>query len=218
MPACASARVSRARGGGRVAAAPRLRGPDGRHRCAGLTMRSTLCSRHTPSVRRLYALLSATIPRTPSQGQGQTPASATGVSTLSLRLPSDTEAQGDVAIPAHAKTEEHLCGRHARLCSARRQDEALLASAVRVLIGPQNTDQFGSISGSESMLLRITCRYLKVADRRMTTAITLILAQAFVSGATSLVHQLVRHRGVHRCPFPERARPRRVFILARSFC
>jgi hypothetical protein len=54
------------------------------------------------------------------------------------------------------------------------------------------------------MLLLITCRYLKVADRRMTTAIKLILAQAFVSGATSLVHQLVRNRVLHRRPFPER--------------
>ena len=41
------------------------------------------------------------------------------------------------------------------------------------------------------MLLLIPCRYLEVADRRMTTAIKLILAQAFVSGSTSLVYQLV---------------------------
>ena len=54
------------------------------------------------------------------------------------------------------------------------------------------------------MLLLTTCRYLKVVDRRMTTAIKLILAQAFVSGATSLVHQLVRNRVLHRRPFPER--------------
>src|SRR2546428_10878536 len=54
------------------------------------------------------------------------------------------------------------------------------------------------------MLLLITCRYLEVADRRMTTAIKLVLAQAFVSGATSLMHQLVRNRVFHRRPFPER--------------
>jgi hypothetical protein len=48
------------------------------------------------------------------------------------------------------------------------------------------------------------CRYLEVADRRMTTAIKLILAQAFVAGSTSLVYQLVRHRVLHCCPFPER--------------
>src|SRR5881397_556483 len=54
------------------------------------------------------------------------------------------------------------------------------------------------------MLLLITCRYLEVADRRMTTAIKLVLAQAFVSGATSLVHQLMRNRVLHRRPFPER--------------
>jgi hypothetical protein len=51
------------------------------------------------------------------------------------------------------------------------------------------------------MLLMI-CRYLEVADRRITTAIKLVLAQAFVSGSTSLVHQLVRNRVLHRRPFP----------------
>jgi hypothetical protein len=54
------------------------------------------------------------------------------------------------------------------------------------------------------MLLLIMCRDLEVADRRMTTAIKLVLAHAFVSGATSLVHQLVRKRVLHRRPFPER--------------
>src|SRR4051812_48191967 len=54
------------------------------------------------------------------------------------------------------------------------------------------------------MRLLITCRYLEVADRRMTTALKLVLAQAFVSGATSLVHQLMRNRVLHRRPFPER--------------
>ena len=54
------------------------------------------------------------------------------------------------------------------------------------------------------MLLLITCRYLEVADRRMPTAIKLILAQAFVSGATALVYQLVCNRVLHRCPCPER--------------
>jgi hypothetical protein len=32
------------------------------------------------------------------------------------------------------------------------------------------------------MLLLITCRYLEIADRRMTTAVKLVLAQAFVPG------------------------------------
>src|SRR5712692_7054524 len=54
------------------------------------------------------------------------------------------------------------------------------------------------------MLLLITCRYVEVADRRMPTAIKLVLAQAFVSGSTSLVHHLVSNRVLHRCPFPER--------------
>src|ERR1700756_1430530 len=54
------------------------------------------------------------------------------------------------------------------------------------------------------MLLLITCRYLEVADCRMPTAIKLILAQAFVAGSPSLVHQLVRNRVLHRRPFPER--------------
>src|SRR5262250_2839673 len=48
------------------------------------------------------------------------------------------------------------------------------------------------------------CRYLEVADHRMTTAIKLVLAQAFVSGAVSLVYQLMRNRMLHRRPFPER--------------
>jgi hypothetical protein len=51
-------------------------------------------------------------------------------------------------------------------------------------------------------MLLMTCRYLEVADRRMTTAIKLVLAQACVSGSTSLVHQLIRNRGLHRRPFP----------------
>ena len=38
----------------------------------------------------------------------------------------------------------------------------------------------------------------------MTTAIKLVLAQAFVSSATSLVHQLMRNRVLHRRPFAER--------------
>ena len=54
------------------------------------------------------------------------------------------------------------------------------------------------------MLLLIMRRYLEVADRRMTTAIKLVLAQAFVAGATSLVYQLMRNRVLHRRPFPER--------------
>ena len=53
------------------------------------------------------------------------------------------------------------------------------------------------------MLLLIMRRYLEVADRRMTTAIKLVFAHAFVSGATSLVYQLVRNRVLHRRPFPE---------------
>ena len=54
------------------------------------------------------------------------------------------------------------------------------------------------------MLLLIMCCYLEVADRRMTTAIKLVLAHALVSGSTALVHQLVRNGVLHRRPFPER--------------
>ena len=68
------------------------------------------------------------------------------------------------------------------------------------------------------MLLLIMCRDLEVADRRMTTAIKLVLAQAFVAGATALVPQLVCNGVLHRRPLPERGPPRRVFILARSCC
>jgi hypothetical protein len=38
----------------------------------------------------------------------------------------------------------------------------------------------------------------------MTTAIRLVLAQACVSGSTSLVRQLMSNRVLHRRPFPER--------------
>src|SRR5947207_7934598 len=54
------------------------------------------------------------------------------------------------------------------------------------------------------MLLLIMCCDLEVADRRMTTAIKLVLAQAFVSGSTSLVRQLLGNRVLHRCPFAQR--------------
>ena len=68
------------------------------------------------------------------------------------------------------------------------------------------------------MLLLITCRYLEVADRRMTTAIKLVFAQTFVAGATALVHQLMRDRVLDAVRFRSEARPRCVLILARSFC
>ena len=54
------------------------------------------------------------------------------------------------------------------------------------------------------MLHLIKCRYLEVADCRMTTAVKLVLPQAFVPGSTSLVRQLMGNRVLHRCPFPER--------------
>ena len=54
------------------------------------------------------------------------------------------------------------------------------------------------------MLLLIMCCDLEVADRRMTTAIKLVLAQAFVAGSTSLVRQLMGNRVLHRGPFAQR--------------
>src|SRR6266581_2481905 len=54
------------------------------------------------------------------------------------------------------------------------------------------------------MLLLIMCCDLEVADRRMTTAIKLVFAQAFVSGSTALVRQLMGNRVLHRCPFAQR--------------
>ena len=54
------------------------------------------------------------------------------------------------------------------------------------------------------MLLPITCRSLEIADRRMATAIKLVLTQPFVPGSTSLVRQLMGNRVLHHCPFPQR--------------
>ena len=54
------------------------------------------------------------------------------------------------------------------------------------------------------MHLLIMCCDLEVADRRMTPAIKLVFAQAFVSGATSLVRQLMGNRVLHRSPFAQR--------------
>src|SRR6476620_5599580 len=54
------------------------------------------------------------------------------------------------------------------------------------------------------MLLLIMSCNLEVADRRMTPAIKLVFAQAFVAGPTSLVRQLMGNRVLHRCPFAPR--------------
>ena len=54
------------------------------------------------------------------------------------------------------------------------------------------------------MFLLIMCCDLEVADRRMTTTIKLVLTQAFVSGSTALMCQLMSYRVLHRRPFPER--------------
>src|SRR6266581_4617346 len=48
------------------------------------------------------------------------------------------------------------------------------------------------------------CCDLEIADCRMTPAIKLVFAQAFVSGATSLVRQLMGNRVLHRRPFAQR--------------
>src|SRR2546422_9047763 len=54
------------------------------------------------------------------------------------------------------------------------------------------------------MLLLITGSYLEIADRCMTTAVKLVLAQTFVPGSTSLVRQLMGNRVLHRGPFAQR--------------
>ena len=54
------------------------------------------------------------------------------------------------------------------------------------------------------MLRLIMCRYLEVTHRRMTTAVKLVFAQAFVPSATSLVGQLMGNRVLYRRPFPQR--------------
>lgn len=54
------------------------------------------------------------------------------------------------------------------------------------------------------MLLLITCRYLEIADRRMTTAIKLIFAQPRVAGAPPLMRQLMGDGMLHRRAFPQR--------------
>jgi len=53
------------------------------------------------------------------------------------------------------------------------------------------------------MLLLIMCCDLEVADRRMTPAIKLVFAQAFVAGSTSLVRHLMGNRVLHRGPFAQ---------------
>src|SRR5262245_22842783 len=54
------------------------------------------------------------------------------------------------------------------------------------------------------MLLLIMCCYLEVADRGMTTAIKLVLAQTFVASSTALVRQLMGNCMLHGGPFAQR--------------
>src|SRR5262245_56353766 len=54
------------------------------------------------------------------------------------------------------------------------------------------------------MLRLIMCGDLEVTDRRMTPAIKLVFAHAFISGSTALMHQLMGNRVLHRCPFAQR--------------
>src|SRR5215468_4397007 len=54
------------------------------------------------------------------------------------------------------------------------------------------------------MLLLIMCCDPEITDRRMTPAIKLVFAQAFVSGSTALMRQLMGHRVLHRGPFAQR--------------
>src|SRR5688572_21312850 len=54
------------------------------------------------------------------------------------------------------------------------------------------------------MLLLIMCCDLEVTDRRMTPAIKLVFAQAFVSGSTALMRQLICNRVLRRRPFAQR--------------
>ena len=53
------------------------------------------------------------------------------------------------------------------------------------------------------MLLLIMCCDLEVADRRMTPAIKLVFAQAFVAGSTSLVRQLMGDGMFHHSAFAQ---------------
>ena len=53
------------------------------------------------------------------------------------------------------------------------------------------------------MLLLIMCRDLEVADRRMPTAVKLVLAQPFVAGAPSLMGHLMGNGMLHRRPFAQ---------------
>ena len=54
------------------------------------------------------------------------------------------------------------------------------------------------------MLLLIMCCDLEVTDRRMTPAIKLVFAHAFVAGSTALVRQLMGNHVLHRGPFASR--------------
>ena len=48
------------------------------------------------------------------------------------------------------------------------------------------------------MLLLITCRYLEIADRRMTTAVKLVLPPPLVAGSPPVVRSRMGDRLLHR--------------------
>ena len=54
------------------------------------------------------------------------------------------------------------------------------------------------------MFLCIMCCHLQVADRRMATAVKLVLAQPLVAGVSSLMGQLMGNGMLNGCPFAQR--------------
>jgi hypothetical protein len=54
------------------------------------------------------------------------------------------------------------------------------------------------------MFLRIVCRYLQVADCRMTTTVKLVVAQPFVARSPALMCQLMGNSMLDCSPFTQR--------------
>jgi hypothetical protein len=128
-----SAQAAPARGAGRLAAAPRRRGPGGRHTCAG----RTCCGR--PAARATRPACGASRPSSPPRSHAPPPRPRPAMLQWPRAIPHE-RCGGHHAHPGagegrrpHARPDggAPVCGRPARLGSARRPVEAPPACAVR---------------------------------------------------------------------------------------